>query len=238
MELISKENKVLAPMVEILDIKNINNCIYYSDINPENERRLFIDVSKLSFVNRTMLYAMAEVYMDTFSFGDVLVDSNEHFVKYTSYSRKDNYPKHNIVCFSLPNFGSEFDDYTTGFYLAFANCFVKQEPIPVMQDIYTKEEFDRYKEFYSGEREELQDIVFLVSLGKQNPLQNAKTALRIKSVKFRNGEVVSSHGGKLTTINKNFTLTTDKALSNYTRYNYEKEKAEKAKQKAKTNGQF
>ena len=238
MELISKENKVLSPMVEILESKNINNCIYYSDFNPENERRLFIDVSRLSYVNKTMLYAMAEVYMDTFSFGDVLFDSSEQFVKYTGYGRKDNYPKHNIVCFSLPNFGKEFDDYTIGFYLEFANCFVKQEPIPVMKDIYTKEEFDKYKEFYSGEREELQDIVFLVSLGKQNPLQNAKTALRIKSVKFRNGEVVNSHGGKLTTINKNFTLTTDKALSNYTRYKYEKDKEAKAKQKAKTNGQF
>lgn len=236
MELISKDVKVLAPMVEVLESKNINNCMYYSDLNPENERRLFIDVSRLSYINKTMLYAMAEVYMDTFSFGDVLFDSSESFVKYTGFNRKDNYPKHNLVCFSIPNFGSAFDDYTTGFYLELANCFVKQEPIPVMRDIYTKEEFDKYKEFYSTEREELQDIVFLVSLGNQNPLRNDKNAIRIKSVKFRNGEIVSSHGGKLNTINKNFTLTPDKALSNFTKYNFEKEKAEKAKQKAKTNG--
>ena len=96
MELISKDVKVLAPMVEVLESKNINNCMYYSDLNPENERRLFIDVSRLSYINKTMLYAMAEVYMDTFSFGDVLFDSSESFVKYTGFNIKDNYPKHNL----------------------------------------------------------------------------------------------------------------------------------------------
>lgn len=234
MELISRNVEVLEPMVDILDKKNITNCIYYSDINPEYERRLFINVLRLSDVNKTILYTMAEVYTDSFTFGDALLDDKEQFVTYKGYNKKDNYAKHNLVCFSLPNFGSEYNDYTIGFFLEFANCFVKQEPIPVLDNIYTREEMDRYQEYHSSGREDFKDIALLVSLGKYHPLQNDKNAIRVKSVKFSDGMVVQSHGGKLNTINKNFSLTTDKALNNYSRYKLEKDKEEKAKQKAKT----
>ena len=45
-----------------------------------------------------------------------------------------------LVCFSIPDFGADLSDYTKGFFLEFANAFVCQEPIPLIKDIFTKEE--------------------------------------------------------------------------------------------------
>lgn len=233
MELIKKDIKILGPMYDVLDKKNITNCIYYSKDNLEGEHRLFIDVSRLSMVNRELLYAMADVFIDRFSFTDRLYDDKTYFKTYHGLNKKDDFSKHSLVCFSIPDFGDDLSDYTKGFFLEFANSFVCQEPIPLIKDIFTKEEFDRYKKYHSDGREDQKDISMIVSLGIDHPLRKNKGEKAAARVYFNNGIVVNRNSSVTNGIHKQFSLTTDRALNNLKRYELEKKKEEVAKQKVK-----
>lgn len=238
MELVNKDIKIFGPMCDVLDKKNINNCIYYSKDNLEGEHRLFIDVSRLGLVNREILYTMADVFIDRFSFTDTLFDDKNLFSNYSGLHKKDNFSKHSLVCFSIPDFGSEFNDYTKGFFLELANCFVTQEPIPVIKDLFTKEEMVRYNKYYSDGREDQKDISLVVSLGVSHPLRKDSREKAAARIYFSNGYVVNRNSSVTNGIHKQFSLTTDRALNNLKRYDLEKKKEELAKQKVKrpTNG--
>lgn len=229
MELVSKELKIFKPMCNVLDKCNINSCIYLGDGIDTSEHHLFIDTSKLSFVNREILYVMSSVYTDRFVFGNELVDDMNLFFNVN----KDSFNKYQYVCFKLPKFESCFDDYTMGFFLEFANCFVKQEPIPLLENVYTKEEMDRYKEYYQSGREDFQDICVISNLGNDHPFRNSPNHIKGTIKRFFDGEIVRSNKNSLKCINKNFTLTATRALTNYNKYCFE-QKTSGSKQKVKT----
>lgn len=219
---------ILKPMLDVCDNKNIYDCFKY-EIDSSCECRLYIDTSKLSFVNRNILYAIADVYYNMISFGD---DPNTAFITYRGRARKRSFfEKHRYACFHFPNFGEEFNDYMIGFFLEFANCFVTQEPVTLVKDVFTKEEFERYKKYISKGYEDQKNISLVVSLGKDNPLRNEETSLKVVADRFSNGELVPSHQVSCEVLNKNFTLTTDRALNNVKRYNATKEREAKVKQK-------
>lgn len=233
MELINKDMKILGPMYDVLDKKNINNCIYFSKENLEGEHRLFIDVSRLSLVNREILYTMADVFIDRFSFTDTLFDDKSFFTTYHGLNKRDNFRKHGLVCFSIPDFGVDLSDYSKGFFLEFANSFVMQEPVTELVDIYTKEEFARYNKYISDGREDQKDISFIVTLGQDHPLRKSKTEKMAARIYFSSGMVVNRNGSVTNGIHKQFSLTSDRALNNLKRYELEKKKEELAKQKVK-----
>ena len=219
---------VLKPLLDVCDGKNIYNCFIY-EVDSSNECRLYIDTSKLSFVNKSILYTIADVYYDLISFGD---DPNYSFMTYRGRTRKRScFEKHKYACFHIPYFGEEFNDYTTGFFLELANCFVCQEPSLEIPDIFTKEEYERDKRYISKGMEDQKNISMVASLGKDNPLRKDENALRVAADRFCDGKIVSSHHVSVNVLNKNFTLTTDRALNNFKRYNASKER--EAKQKVK-----
>ena len=231
MELINKNEKIFKPMCDILDKCNINNCIYLGDNSLDNEHHLFIDTTKLSYVNQQILYVMTTVYTDRFVYGNNLVDDMS---MYSNVSKKD-FANYRYVCFKIPRFESCFDDYTIGFFLEFANCFVKQEPFPVLENIYTKEEIERYNEYYRSGREDFQDICMTSTLGIDHPLRSNPNNVKATAKRFFDGQLVNSNKNSFKCINKNFTLTPTRALTNYNKYLFAKKKEEEvAKQKAKT----
>jgi len=236
MELIKKDIKIFGPMYDVLDKKNITNCIYYSKDNLEGEHRLFIDVSRLSPVNREILYTIADVFTDRFSFTDTLFDDKNLFTTYKGLHKKDNFLKHSLVCFSIPDFGVDLSDYTKGFFLEFANSFVCQEPIPVIKDVFTKEEFAKYNKYYQDGQEDYKDISLVVILGIDHPLRKEKDAKATARIYFSNGYIVKRNSSVTNGIHKQFSLTPERALNNLKRYDLEKKKEELAKQKVKTNG--
>ena len=203
--------------------------MFLSSKNMHNECRLYIDTSKLSFVNKSILYTIADVYYNLVSFGD---DPNYAFMTYRGRARKRScFEKHKFACFHIPYFGEEFSDYIVGFFLELANCFVSQEPFLKIPDIFTKEEFERYKKYISKGMEDRKNISMVASLGKDNPLRNDENALKVAADRFCDGEIVPSHQVSVNVLNKNFTLTADRALNNFKRYNATKER--EAKQKVK-----
>jgi len=233
MELINKNFRYLGHMFDVFDKKNMANCIYYSNNNLENKIKLFFDVSKLSFVNQNILYTIADVYTDMFSFGDNLVEDSNSFVTYNTQDRKKDFAQHRYCCFSFEDLGLDFNDYMIGFFLELANVFVEQEPVPTFEIVYTVEDNKRYDQYFKNAREDLKDINLIVSLGKEHPLQKDKKAKHAAIIKFSNGDIVKRHNTLSGVIAKNFSLTTNKAISNYNKYNFEKEKEEKIKQKTK-----
>ena len=79
-----------------------------------------------------------------------------------------------------------------GFFLEFSNCFVQQEPICLVENIYTKEEYERYKNYLSRGLEDKRNISVVVSLGKDNPLRNEESSLKVAADRFCGGEIVSN----------------------------------------------
>ena len=222
---------ILKPMLDVFDKKNIYNCFSY-EVDSSNECRLYIDTTKLSFVNRSILYTIADVYYNIVSFGD---DPSVSFVTYRGRGRKRSFfEKHRYACFHLPNFGEDFNDYMMGFFLEFSNCFVQQEPICLVENIYTKEEYERYKNYLSRGLEDKRNISVVVSLGRDNPLRNEESALKVAADRFCNGEVVSNLQVSTSVLNKNFTLDSNRALNNLKQYNLQKERESKNKEKVKT----
>ena len=71
-------------MLDVFDKKNIYDCFNY-EVDSSNECRLYIDTTKLSFVNRSILYTIADVYYNLVSFGD---DPSVSFITYRGRSRK------------------------------------------------------------------------------------------------------------------------------------------------------
>lgn len=236
MEIVNKnnvKNKVLEPMIDVLDKKNIFNCMYYSDANSDYE--LVIDTSRLSFVNRNILYTMANVFVDCFGFGDNLTDDLSSFITYGDYDKKKSFEKHRYSVFHMPNLGEEFNDYAIGFFLEFANCFVEQEPIPEMMNIYTAEEIKRIEHYHRNGCEDQKDIIIIAALGKTHPSRFNPNVVHSSLTYFSNGKIVKNHGFKMTgIINKNFSLETTRAINNYNRYKIQKANGDKAKIKAKT----
>lgn len=219
---------ILKPMLDVFDNKNIYDCFKY-EIDSSNECRLYIDTSKLSFVNRNILYTVADVYYNIISFGD---DPNTAFITYRGKARKRSFfEKHKYACFHLPNFGEEFGDYMIGFFLELANCFVTQEPVTEVKDVFTKEEYERYKKYISKGYEDQKNISMVASLSKENPLRNDDNILKVAADRFSSGEIVPSHQVSCDVLNKSFTLDTNRALNNIKRYNSTKERETKIKQK-------
>ena len=227
-----KDVLILEPMLDVFDKKNIYDCFNY-EVDSSNECRLYIDTTKLSFVNRSILYTIADVYYNLVSFGD---DPSVSFITYRGRSRKRSFfEKHKYACFHLPYFGEEFNDYMMGFFLEFSNCFVQQEPICLVENIYTKEEYERYKNYLSRGLEDKRNISVVVSLGKDNPLRNEESSLKVAADRFCDGELVSNLQVSTSVLNKNFTLDTNRALNNLKQYNLQKEREIKNKEKVKVN---
>lgn len=221
---------ILKPMLDVFDKKNIYGCFSY-EVDSSGECRLYIDTTKLSFVNRSILYTIADVYYNIISFGD---DPNTSFITYRGRGRKRSFfEKHKYACFHIPSFGDEFNDYMMGFFLEFSNCFVQQEPITLVKDIYTKEEYERYKNYLSRGMEDKKNISVVVSLGKDNPLRNEESSLKVAADRFCGGEIIPSLQVSVNVLNKNFTLDSNRALNNLKQYNSQKERETKNKQKVK-----
>jgi len=222
----------LRPALDVFDSKNIYNCFKF-EVDSDNECRLYIDTSKLSFVNKNILYTIADVYFEIISFGD---NPDAPFITYRGAGKKKSFfERHRYACFHIPNFGEDFHDYMAGFYLELANCFVQQEPFLELECVLTKDELQRYKKYIAKGREDQKNISLVVSLSKDNVLRNQPSTLKVAANRFSCGEIVPSHQVSLEVINKNFTLEADRSLNNVKKYNATKDREAKIKSKVSSN---
>jgi len=227
----SDENSIIAPALDVLSEKNILSCLYSDDIIFEKECSLFIDTSKLSFVNKNILYTIADVYCNNFSFGNDLVDDLSMYYTYHGKDKRNEFSKYRYACFHFPNYGDIHKKYMIGFFLEFANCFVEQEPFPLFENVYNDDLLERYYLYLKKGMEDKKKIVLLVSLGKDHPSKLLSDEVQAAIIKFDKGEIVPKHGKYPGVLSKDFCLTTERALVHHDRYVLKKNQKEKVKTK-------
>lgn len=172
-----KFDKLLYPMIDILNNKNITAGISY--ITEDNKIYICFDKEYLSETNKLILEKISVVYCETLFYSDNMLSPNsdrleywspdECYEKETKIKEKCNNKKYFVLVLD------EKDKFTIlGTTIMLANSLQEQDPLQLAcnkgKTIYSADEMQRHDHYISNGYQDTAWISLNIFLNKDNPL--------------------------------------------------------------------